>query len=142
MREQFPVIRQNINPRYEQLLKGRQFQDPLALICQFEYKAAARERNPQWRLGLDFDDYMWSHKTVKPHFLIALVSLEIGNEVVHFKYQLCSSFNEALQTKELEKIEHQKLNDTDFVTDKIKELKQFLEQLPEKCLDEIKKNKL
>jgi len=138
LREQFPKIKQKIHTKYEQILKERQFQYPLPIICRFEY-SAWEGGNRQWRIELGFDNYQWSNKTVKPHFLNALVYLEIGQEVIHFKYQLCSSFNDILQPIDTIKIVHQKLNDTDFVVDKIKEVQLFLKDLPQRFIKEIEK---
>ncbi|NQY31367.1 MAG: hypothetical protein HRT69_18115, partial [Flavobacteriaceae bacterium] len=137
LRNQFPVIKQNINTKYEQVLKEKQFQYLLPLICKFEYSSWGGNR--QWRIELDFDDYQWSNKTVKPHFLNALVYLEIGKEVIYFKCQLCSSFNDELQLMDTVKISHQKLNDTNFVADKIKEIELFLKDLPKRFIKEIEK---
>ncbi|MDH7447646.1 hypothetical protein [Aquimarina sp. 2201CG14-23] len=136
LRDQFSAIKQNITPQYEQLLKEREFPYPLPIICQFEY--ASWGRNKQWRLELDFDEYQWSNKTVKPHFLNALVSIEMGTEFLHFKYHLCSSFNDSLEPKETEKIPIKKLDDSRFVSEKIDALKQFLEDLPQGFIQEIK----
>lgn len=137
LRDQFSVIKQSITPGYEQLLKDRHFDTPLPIICQFE--CGYSNKNQQWRLELDFDEYQWSYKTVKPHFLNALVFIEIGTELIHFKYQLCSSFNDELDPMQSEKIEHQKLNDTPFIEGKIRELNQFLKQLPQRFIQEIEK---
>ncbi len=134
---QFLAIKQNITPRYEQVLKNRCFDNPLPIIYQFE--SGYSDRNRQWRLELDFDDYQWSNKTIKPHFLNALVFIEMGTNSIHFKYHLCSSFNDELEPMRSEKIEHQKLNDSVFVAEKIKELDQFLKELPEAFLHEIEK---
>ena len=137
LRDQFSVIKQNITPGYEQLLKERQFNHPLPIICRFEY--ASWGRNRQWRLELDFDDYQWSCKTMKPEFLTAMISIEVGSEAIHFKYQLCSSFNDALKPMESEKIRHEKLNDEDFVAEKTKEVERFLENLPQRFIQEMEK---
>ncbi|WP_378173985.1 DUF6304 family protein [Aquimarina sp. SS2-1] len=137
LRNQFSAIKQAIHPRYEQLLKERQFYHALPIICRFEYSSYGGNR--QWRLELDFDEYQWSNETVKPHFLNALVYLSIGKELIYFKYQLCSSFNDELFPMEEEKIEIQKLNDTDFVTEKINEVQQFLNSLPKRFIQEIEK---
>ncbi|WP_299435673.1 hypothetical protein [uncultured Aquimarina sp.] len=135
LREQFDTIKRDIDPVYEQLLEERKFPYPLPIICQFEYKGW--ERNVQWRLELDFDEYQWSSKTIKPHFLNALVFLEIGTELLHFKYQLCSSFNDFLEPKETEKIELEKLNDTKYVSEKINEVQQFLDGLSRLFIQEL-----
>ncbi|MFD2562863.1 DUF6304 family protein [Aquimarina rubra] len=135
LRNQFSAIKQTIHHRYEQVLKERQFYHALPIICRFEY--ATWGGNRQWRLELDFDEYQWSNETVKPHFLNALVYLSIGKELIYFKYQLCSSFNDELLPMEEEKIEIQKLNDTDFVTEKIEEVQQFLDCLPKRFIKEI-----
>ncbi|WP_299247397.1 hypothetical protein [uncultured Aquimarina sp.] len=137
LRDQFSVIQQNITPQYEQLLKEREFPYPLPIICQFEY--ASWGRNKQWRLELDFDEYQWSDKTVKPHFLNALVFIEVGTEWIHFKYQLCSSFNDSLEPKETEKIEIKRLNETEFVDKKIDEVQLFLDNLPKRFIQETEK---
>jgi len=135
IRNQFSEIKENITSKYTQLLTERQFHHLLPIINKFEF--ATWTGNRQWRLELDFDDYEWSNKTVKPHFLNALAYLETNKESIHFKYQLCSSFNEELQSAEIEKIAHEKLNDTDFVALKINELQQFLDSLPKRFLQEI-----
>ncbi|WP_299602992.1 hypothetical protein [uncultured Aquimarina sp.] len=135
MREQFPLIKGAIVPVYEQILEENEFHHPLRIEHYFEH--AAWEANRQWRLELDFDDYQWSNRTIKPHFLTALISIEIGKEVIHFKYQLCSSFNEELQPMETEKIELNTLNNDNIVIEKVAELKQFLEHLPKAFLKEI-----
>ncbi|WP_025663117.1 hypothetical protein [Aquimarina megaterium] len=137
LRERLTKIKQNIDPAYEQILKEKQFNHPLPIICQFEY--AAWGLNKQWRLELDFDEYQWSNETVKPHFLNALVYLSVGTEYIHFKCQLCSSFNELLEPKETETIEIRRLNDVDLVTDKLNQVRQFLEDLPNHFLQEIEK---
>ncbi len=137
VRYQFLAIKQNITPSYQQLLKNRDFDHPLPIIHRFEYASWGGDR--QWRLELDFDEYQWSDKTIKPHFLNALVYLSIGKESIGFKYQLCSSFNDELEPMQSEKIEHQKLNDADFVAEKIGQLNKFLKQLPEAFLQEIEK---
>ncbi|EZH73452.1 hypothetical protein ATO12_16050 [Aquimarina atlantica] len=137
LREQLTKIKQNIDPVYEQILEEKQFDHPLPIICQFEY--ASWGGNKQWRLELDFDEYQWSNETVKPHFLNALVYLSISKESIGFKYQLCSSFNNILQPSEIEKIELKLLNDTDFVSKKIKEVERFLDDLPQYFIQEIEK---
>lgn len=137
LRKELSIIKNEINLSYEQLLSKKQFKNPLSIICQFEF--TGRALNRQWRLELDFDNYQWSNKTIKPHFLMALVNIETSKETIYFKHQLCSSFNDASLPMESEKIELQKLNDTVFVSSKIHELKQFLEQLSEAFLQEIEK---
>lgn len=137
LREQFPLIKEAITPAYEQILEENEFHHPLPIEYYFEY--AAWGANRQWRLELDFDDYQWSNSTIKPHFLTALISIEIGNEVIHFKYHLCSSFNEGLASMETEKIEISKLNNDNFIIEKVTELKQFLEGLPKAFLKEIER---
>lgn len=138
LRNTFAIISEGVTPKHEELLKERKFNNPLRIICNFE-NVSLGIRNKQWRLELDFDDYQWSCKTMKPHFLTALVSIEVGKEVLHFKYQLCSSFNEGLKPMYSQEIEQQKLNDEEFVIEKLKELTQFLKELPECFLQEIKK---
>lgn len=129
LREQFLAIKQQLAPRYKTLLHEIGHTNPLALICQFEMWPY--QRVVQWRLELDFDDYQWSEKTIKPHFLNALVSLEIGEEVIFLKYQLCSSFNDVLEPMKAEKIAIQKLGDPAFVTEKMNQITNFLSDLPE-----------
>lgn len=136
LRKQLHAIKHDITPQYEQILKEKKFIHPLPIINQFEY--AAWGANKQWRLELDFDDYQWSYKTVKPHFFNAIVYLSVGKGTVHYKYQLTSSFNEELQSNDTEEIAIEKLNDIDFVSTKIKELNQFLQDLPQAFLEEIK----
>jgi hypothetical protein len=118
LRAELPILKEAIEPAYCQFLKEKEFQHPLPIICQFEY--AAWGGNRQWRLELDFDDYQWSYKTVKPHFLTALISVETGNDGIHFKYQLCSSFNDELKPMQTEKMAFSELNDIEFVEVKMK----------------------
>lgn len=135
LRKELDAIRRNITPQYEQILQKKKLEHPLPVICQFEFSSLGA--NKQWRLALDFDDYEWSYKTVKPHFLNAVVSLSIGSEFIHFKYQLCSSFNDALAPNETEEIAIKKLNDTSFVIEKIKEITSFLKGLAQRFIGEI-----
>ncbi|QKX04046.1 hypothetical protein HN014_03705 [Aquimarina sp. TRL1] len=137
LREQLTIIQQDITPEYEQILKEKEFQHPLPIICQFEY--ASWGGNKQWRLELDFEEYQWSNETVKPHFLTAMVYLSVSAGYLHFKYQLCSSFNELLQPKETETIEIKRLNQTNLVKDKLNQVRQFLEDLPNHFLQEVEK---
>ncbi|WP_108870055.1 hypothetical protein [Aquimarina aquimarini] len=137
LREQLPKIKQRITPIYSQILKDRKFQHPLPIIYQFEYTTWGG--NSQWRLELDFDDYQWSNKTVKPHFLIAFVNIEIAKDEVHFKYQFGNSFNDALQPIQPEKIKIDLLNDAAFVAEKIKEVNHFLDNLAKRFIQEIEK---
>lgn len=135
LRAELPILKQAIEPDYYQFLAEKKFQHPLPIICQFEY--ASWGGNRQWRLELDFDNYQWSSRTVKPHFLTALISVETGNDVIRCNYQLCSSFNDELKPMQPEKIAFSALNDPEFVAEKMKEVKQFLNQLPERFLLEI-----
>lgn len=136
LRAKLPKLKEDIDPLFNKILKEKKFQNPLPIVHQSEY--AAWGRNSQWRLELDFDDYQWSYKTGKPHFLTALISMDIGDEVIHFKYQFCSSFNDELQSQQAEKIPLSKLNDIEFVASKMKAIKQFLKLLPELFLAEVK----
>ncbi|WP_157638218.1 hypothetical protein [Flexithrix dorotheae] len=135
LRAELPKVKEDISPSFKKILKEKKFQHPLPIVHQFEY--AAWGRNSQWRLELDFDDYQWSYKTVKPHFLTALMSMDIGDDVISFKHQLCSSFNDELQPQQVEKIELSRLNDIEFVALKMKAIKQFLNLLPERFLAEV-----
>lgn len=137
LREQFSEIKQIILPQYTQLLEDRQFNNPLPIISKFEY--AIWGGNQQWRLELDFDEYQWSNETIKPHFLNAFISFDTTKECIHFKYQLCSSFNETLLPMEQQKIETKLLNDANFVSKKIEEVKQFLADVPQRFMEEIRK---
>lgn len=138
LRQHLQAVKENITPEYQTILKQNNLETPLPIQCLFEH-AASWYGSRQWRFELDFEDYEWewSELTFKPHFLNALISLSISKEKVHYIYQLCSSFNEELQPMEAEKIEFQKLNETDFVTHKIDEIQQFLENLPQRFLQEI-----
>jgi len=137
LRNQFAAIVKNITPQYEQLLKKRQFKHPLPMMCRYEY--ASWGGNRQWRLELDFDEYQWSNETVKPHFLNAFVSIDVTKEFVHFKHQLCSSFNEKLLPMEVEKTSIKLLDETNWVSKKTEEIKKFLEDLPQRFIQEIEK---
>ncbi|WP_299312669.1 DUF6304 family protein [uncultured Aquimarina sp.] len=137
LRSELSKMKQSINSQYEKVLKEREFQYLLPIICRFEY--ASWGGNRQWRLELDFDDYQWSNKTVKPHFLNAFVSFDISKDFIHFKYQLCSSFDEILLPMEVEQIEIKMLTSVEFVSNKIQEVELFLKNLPLRFIQQIKK---
>jgi len=136
LREHFAVIKEDITSQYELILKERQFNHPLPILDRYEYSSWGGNR--QWRLDLDFDNYEWSYKFIKPHFICAVVSFETTKGYIHFKHQLCSSFNEALLPMKPEKIEVEKLNSVYFVAQKKKEIQQFINELPKRFLQEIK----
>ncbi|GFD83793.1 hypothetical protein KUL118_66550 [Tenacibaculum sp. KUL118] len=135
LRAELPKLKEDISPLFNKILKEKKFRNPLPIVHKSEY--AAWGRNSQWRLELDFDDYQWSYKTGKPHFLAALISMDIGDEMIHFKYQLCSSFNDELQPQQAEKIALSKLNNLEFISSKMKAVKQFLDLLPEHFIAEV-----
>lgn len=137
LREKFKAVKEKIAPHYEQILKEQQFNYPLPIHDRYEYSSWGGNR--QWRLELDFDNYQWSNETIKPHFTNAVVSFDTTKDYIHFKYQLCSSFNEDALPMKPEKIEVKKLNNADFVAKKKDEILQFIDELPKRFLQEIKK---
>ncbi len=137
LRKRLSMIEQGISRNCEQTLASKGLQSPLPLTTLFE--SSAYQSNRQWRLELDFGDYQWSNKTVKPHFLNALIYISAGKDSINLKYQLCSSFNDDLNPMAPQTIPLSLLNDSLFVESKINEVSDFLDRLATDFLIEVEK---
>lgn len=134
LRERLPEIKNEVEPVLQKTRKDNKFDYPLTYIFDFERIS----HDIQWRLEVDFNDYEWSYKTVKPHFLGVFFSLEKGKDVTRFYYNIYNSFNEDLENNKTEEIEDTLLGNDVFIEGKQKELNQFLDELTIRLIEEMK----
>jgi len=134
LRTQLPVIKEELETHLDEKMKAFDFKHSLFFENQFEKIS----HDLQWRLEIDFNDYQWSQKTIKPHYLGVRFYLEQMNERIVFNYNLYNSFNETLGIKKPEELKLINLQDTAFVFQKTKEIKAFLNDLPNALAQELK----
>jgi len=122
LRTQLPIVKEELASTLTKQKKAHSFNAPLSFISEFEKIS----HNIKWVLEIDFNEYEWSSKTIRPHYLGVNFCLEQVNKRVVFNYGIFNSFNETLEIRKPEEFVFETLNDETFVIRKLEEIGQFL----------------
>ena len=139
LKERLPKIKTNLQTALQAFLREKNFEHSLEVICQLEFHPWGQAT--QWRIEVDFGEYEWSEKIMKPHYLGASVMLEevAGKRTLHFSFGNYNSFNPKTTKGHSEKIKETQLSNSDFIQLKINAVEVFLKDLENVLLLEIKK---
>ncbi len=137
-KDTFPDLKRILSEKLNIICQEKKFPKSLHFIDLYEIHKW--EQCTQWILEIDFDDYEWSYDTMKPHFFVIIIMLEevVGKKELYFSCSFSNSFSN-FSTKINIKITEKEINNNEFISYKINEMKSFFNSLNKEVLREMNK---